>query len=446
MNSLFGTSGIRGSAKTLLTNQFCFDIGRSFAKFLAGYGQKGMVAVGQDSRESSPRIKKAFSLGLVEGGYKVVDQGITPVPSINYLLIVNPDFVGGCMITGSHIRSDFNGLKFFAFKEEILKKHEEEIQKIYEQIKEKVPFEEKGGAMENKETALRAYREMLLGLAKKPYSKWKVIVDAGNGCQGKIMPSLLETLGFNVITINNDLNPEKFIPRDTETEEAVKELQKAVRDNGADLGLAFDGDGDRVVFVDENERFIPGDYIGALIGKYSVSPLIVTPINTSQVVETIGKPVLRTKVGSPYVIEAMKKNKATFGFEANGGGISAEVMMSRDAGSTTIKILNLLKQTQKTLGELVDTLPRFSIYRTKVDCPRELNQTFIKRAKKEFKGVRTEEMDGLKIWLDDSSWLLFRPSSNAPEFRVFAEAENAENAEKIGKKGIDFIKSLLILK
>ena len=443
MASLFGTSGIRGPAKDLFTDQFCFDVGRAFGKFLKKYNQKGKVAIGMDPRESSPRIKKAFILGLQTGGYKVSDQGISPVPAINYILIADQSLAGSAMITGSHIRADFNGIKFFVFKEEILKKHEREIEKIHKNIKRKALFKPKKIALKEENRAIRFYRNMLLNLAEPPYPKWKVIVDCGNGCQLKAIPGVLKKLGLEVETINTDLQPKKFIPRDTETEGAVKDLQQKIKKGGADFGIAFDMDGDRVIFVDENGRFIPGDYTGALIAKHSNSPVIVTPINTSQVIEKIGKKVIRTKVGSPYVVEAMKRNGATFGFEANGGGFSAEIMMSRDAGSTAIKILNLLKQSKKTLGELINTLPQFFLYRTKVTCPIKLNPTILRKAKKKFKGIKVEEIDGLKIWLDNSAWILFRPSSNAPEFRVFAEAEIAERAKNLGQEGINFVKSFI---
>ena len=443
MSSLFGTSGIRGSAKEFFTNQFCFDIGRTFAKFLAKHKQKGKIAVGMDPRESSPRIKRAFILGLQEEGYKVSDQGISPVPAMNYILIADHSLAGSAMITGSHIQADFNGIKFFAFREEILKKHEREIEKIYERVKNKVVLPKGKLRLKGENRALKFYKNLLLGLANSPYPRWKVIIDGGNGYQSKMMPEVLRRLGLEVKTINCNLKLEKFVPRDTETEEAVKELQEKVKKEKADFGIAFDMDGDRVVFVDEKGNFIAGDYIGALIAKHSNTPKVITPINTSQVVNFLGKPVIRTKVGSPYVVEAMKKHGATFGFEANGGGISAEIMMSRDAGSTTIKILNLLKQNKKTLGELINTLPQFFLYRTKVTCPREFNSLILNQAEKKFKGIEVEKLDGLKIWLDSSTWILFRPSANAPEFRVFAEAKMKENAEKLAEEGIKFVKSLI---
>jgi len=202
---------------------------------------------------------------------------------------------------------------------------------------------------------------------------------------------------------------------------------------GADLGIAFDGDGDRVVFVDEDGIFITGDYSGTLIAKYSDTPIVVTPINTSQVVDHIGKPVIRTKVGSPHVVQAMEENGALFGFESNGGGVSKEVMLSRDAGSSMIKILNIMKKSGMSLKELVGTLPKFYICKSKVECPMDIYPYVLKNAKTEFgsSGVRIEEIDGLKIWKGGNTWTLFRPSVNAPEFRVFAEAKNRRRSLRL---------------
>ncbi len=118
-------------------------------------------------------------------------------------------------------------------------------------------------------------------------------------------------------------------------------------------------------------------------------------------------------------------------------------MMSRDLGSVTVKILNLLKESKKTLEKLVATLPKFYLHRVKVDCPQKLNSIILEKAKTKFKGIKIEEVDGLKIWIDRSTWILFRPSSNAPEFRVFTEAKTKKKAAKLCQKGINFVKSLI---
>lgn len=446
MASLFGTSGIRAHADHVLTNQFCFDIGRAFGKFLKvhGYGgNKRKIAISMDTRTSGPRIKKVFSFGLMHEGMGVVDHGTVPVPAINYILLKDDSYVGGCMITGSHIRGDHNGLKFYAFGAEILKEHEKEIEQIYREIENRVQFKYTDFELSESEEAKKAYKEMLIELGDTPYPKWKVVLDLSNGTQKNIMPDVFKKLGIDVVVINDSLDPEDFLARDTETEGAVKKLQHTVVLEKADFGVAYDGDGDRVVFVDEDGKFIPGDYSGSLIAKHSPGKTVVTPVNTSQVVESIGKRVVRTKVGSPHVVAAIKRHGAMFGFEANGGGISTDVMLTRDGGSTTIKILNLLKRSGKSLKELVGELPQFYLYRTKVECPRRLNSKIIEEAKKRFKGILIDDIDGMKIWVDATTWILFRPSSNAPEFRVFAEAKTEEGAKKLGQEGIEFVQSLI---
>ena len=437
--SLFGTSGIRGDAQKFLTNEFCFDIAVVFAKFLDHHQQTGPIAVGMDPRQSSPKILKVVLQGLAHAGRPILDQAVCPVPAINYLLKVSP-VVASVMVTGSHIATELNGIKFFAFEEEILKKHEKEITELYYQLRNKVGYRQEEISVKKDQSAIEEYEEMLVKLAD-PYPRWKVVLDPGNGAQSDLMPRLISRLGLKDITINDELQGE-FISRDTETEGVIKELQQKVVKEKADLGIAFDGDGDRVVFVDEKGQFIPGDYTGALIAKSSDVNKIITPINTSQVVEHLGKPVVRTKVGSPYVVAAMKKHQITFGFEANGGGISSKIMMSRDGGSSMIKVLNLLAKHGGSLSTLIATLPRFHLYRLKVDCPRKLNGLIIREAKKEFKG-KTEEIDGLKIWLDETTWILFRPSSNAPEFRVFAEAKTKQKAVRLGQAGIKLVRTVI---
>lgn len=439
---LFGTSGIRGDDKKLFTRQFCFDIGRTFCKFLDSHEVKGNMAIGMDTRESSQRIKDDIIDGLLYERRTVVDEGISPSPAMNYILIADSSISGSIMVTGSHIRAGFNGVKFFYDKKELLKEHEKEIEKKYDDIKEKIDYKEqgkicKGDMLHRENRANELYQEMLFNMTGS-YPGWKIVLDLGNGCQSKIMPELFQKLNIDSIIINYNTHSDFFIARDTETEDAVKDLQEKVKEVNADLGIAFDGDGDRAVFVDEDGKFIPGDYSGALIAKYSDTPFVIAPINVSQVVEHIGKPVIITKVGSPYVVKAIEENGATFGFEANGGCISKEVMLSRDAGSTTIKILNILNDNNKTLRELIGEFPQLYLSRAKIDCPTNIYPTILESVKNKFKGI-IEDIDGIKIWKDDQSWLLFRPSSNAPEFRVFAEATTQDAALKLCEEGINFV-------
>ena len=438
--SLFGTTGIRGPADTLFTDQFSFDIGRTFAIFLSDNNLNGAVAVGMDPRESSPRIKKAFVNGLNSEKRKVYDEGITCIPSMNYILQINNSLTGSSMISGSHIKEDLNGIKFFAFGEEILKEHEHIIENIYWDLKGKVGFTGKEPETVSESKAKDEYIKRLVSLARG-YPQWRTVIDTGNGSQTEIMPEVFRRTNLDVIGINTDLS-QKFLAKDTEVPEDFKDLQERVVSETADFGVGFDSDGDRAVFVDENGSFIPGDYSCSLIARNSSSDVIVTPVNTSQVIDKIGKHVVRTKVGSSQVVQGMKETGSEFGFEANGGGIFLD-MMSRDGGRTAIEVLNIMAKSRKKLSELISELPSYYIFKEKVAYKWELKDRIMAEAKEEFKGVKVEEIDGLKIWLDDNTWILFRSSANAPEFRVFAESKDEKKAKKLLLDGISFVKNII---
>lgn len=424
----------------LFSNQFCFDIGRAFAVFLKKNQAAGSIAVGGDPRDSTPRIMKFVELGLNHEGSVVLDEGITSIPSMNNILLADNTISGSIMVSGSHIKANLNGLKFFAFKEEIAKDHEKQIVEIYESIANSVPVTDGEPEITPEIRAKDLYITKLTALGKK-YPSWRVVVDPGNGAQTEAMPQVLELLGLRVIKLNADLT-QQFLARDTEVESDFEELKSKVKEQSADFGVGYDSDGDRAVFVDEEGCYIPGDYTGALVAKYMAGSKVVTPISTSQVVDAIGKEVIRTKVGSPYVVEGMKKTGANFGFEANGGGIFFD-MLSRDGGRMTIEVLNILAQSGKKLSELMEELPKFYIERDKIEYTWELKDKIINEAKTKLKGVKIEEMDGLKIWLDDNTWILFRSSANAPEFRVFTESKDEAGARKLLEDGLALVKGVI---
>jgi len=445
LTKLFGTSGIRGHGENFFTDQFSFELGVTFDTFLERHRLKGPVGIGMDPRGSSPRIKGKMTEGLMTRQRTVYDFGITPVPSMCHLFQTE-NIDGSVMVSGSHIKGELNGIKFFFGGEEISKRDEGEIEQIYFRlVKGRYPArpfsKEEESAVISGEAA-DDYEEMLLVLAQNDLPKLKIVVDCSNGAQSEIMPGLLTRLGMNVIRQNCSIQ-EEFITRDTETDNAVFDLQKKVVLTGADLGVAFDADGDRVVFVDNIGRFVPGDFSGALLGKYILGDVLVTPVNTSQVVESLGKRVFRTKIGSPYVIEEMKRRKAAFGFEANGGGIFPEVMFSRDGGATTVKLINLLGSSRKTLSQLYDGLPHFCLSKMKIDFPRSFEKAILEEAKKRYRG-EVSELDGVKVKLGVDEWILFRASGNADEFRVMAESSSHSRASELAAGGIDMVKNVAL--
>lgn len=441
---LFGTSGIRGNAEEFFTAQFCFDIGKTFVEFLKQKNLLGPIAVGMDPRESSPRIKKELFKGLASGNVELFDEGVTPIPSMNWL-VKNTEVTGAIMITGSHIAPELNGVKFYAHDEEISENDEELITQIYFDIKEKVKVTEEEPQVIKENRARELYKELLLSLVKSDLPHWKIAVDTANGAQTVLIPDLLsEELGMEVLKINCDLE-EPFIGRDTDADDKaqLEKIKDLVVKEKCDFGIAYDGDGDRVVFIDEKGNFIQGEYSCCLIAKETDSKIIVTTIAASQVVDKIGKEIIRTKVGSPYVVGAMKKHNSGFGFEPNGGAISAEIQYTRDGGTMTMKMLNLFANFEGTFSDMVATLPRFYMSRTKVDYPWELQDKILNGAKENFKGIKIDETDGLKIYMDDVTWMLFRSSQNAPEFRVFAESDSKAKSEKMLKDGMEFVEKII---
>ena len=173
---LFGTSGIRGDAEEFLTNQFCFDIGRAYANFLTKHKQYQSVAVGCDPRKSSPRIKNSIISGLVHEGVEVFDEGVVPIPAMNHILQVSSSYSGSIMITGSHIKPHLNGMKFFAFGEEILKDHEKEIEQIYQQLQNKANASTTGMDDIHKENrAKEEYQENLISFEHCSYLRFSPV-------------------------------------------------------------------------------------------------------------------------------------------------------------------------------------------------------------------------------------------------------------------------------
>ncbi|GEM_PF-67060 len=298
--------------------------------------------------------------------------------------------------------------------------------------------------IKHENAAKELYIEILKKLANTPYPKWKIITDTANGTQTQIIRDLLRDLKLDFICVGDcDIQSPDFIPRDTEAPGAFAELSRQVLLQKADLGFGFDVDGDRIIFIDDQGRYLPGDYSCTLIAQSEDSTDIVTPISTSSVIDSINKTVHRTPVGATYVIAKMKEVGATYGFEPNGGGISGEIFYGRDGGTTLIKMLNLLKKNKKSLAELYDSLPKYYLFRDKTDCPFAKYPQILDAVREKYSGHNINDLDGLKIDLESGEWILFRGSGNAPEFRVFVQSPDAKRSQKLGAASLDFVKSLL---
>lgn len=464
---LFGTSGIRGYTSDCgetdyitLSDEFCYTITQAFIQHLNNQGiSKGFIAVGRDLRKTSEHIQTIVMQSILDQGCIPINSGIIPTPALNYY-VKNSDCSGGIMITGSHIKASMNGLKFINSNEEISKDEEKQIEEAYDHVvsqqldsnsstkRSEKPWEHISKSPNFAETnnANQAYNEFLKKHARG-YSGLKIVLDIRNSCHQKTMPFVLDDAGANVILLPQ--TQQGFIALDTEsTEYENLELKQAIIENNADIGVTYDSDGDRPAFYDEQGNLIQSDVIAAIIADEIQAKNIATPINSSSVIDYLGKTgknIYRSKVGSPYVIAMMKEHNCSFGFESNGGCIFADVMYTRDGGYPTILMLNLLVKKKQKLSQLIAQYPRFYIFRTKIDCPTRYNRFILDAIKRKFLSEQKQiyDLDGLKIYMDENTWVLFRPSSNAPEFRVFIESRIEEKTKGLARGAISLINELL---
>lgn len=439
---LFGTFGVRRRANEALTPEFA-------SKLAAAYGTlvKGQVAVGGDTRTSTPMIKHAVLSGLLSSGCHVIDLGILPTPTVQYA--VRNYYDGGVIITASHNPPHDNGIKFVdADGIGIHDDMEEKIEDMFfDENPDRVPWDE----ISEVETSdiIDEYIENVINRVDADAIKdagLKVVVDCGSGAACFTTPYLLRKLGCQVTTMN--CQPDGFFPgRNPEpTEDNLQDLINAVKNLGADLGIAHDGDADRTICIDENGAFVFGDKTFALVEKYMLKEnkggLIVTTVATSQAIydiaEEYGGEVIATRVGDLLVARALKENDGLFGGEENGGLIFPDFVYGRDAALSTAKIVEIMAKEKKPLSKLIDELPSYRSEKRKVECPDELKGEVMEKIAEVTCEFEVDTTDGVKI-LTEEGWVIIRPSGTEPIFRCFAEAKTEEDAKKMAEWGIKLV-------
>ncbi|MCX8161747.1 MAG: phosphoglucosamine mutase [Candidatus Bathyarchaeota archaeon] len=443
MRKLFGTNGVRGILNKSISVETLVRLGYAIGTYFEG----GRLLVGMDGRIGSPIAKEATVSGLLAAGCEVLDVGLAPTPVIQYDARFNE--VDGCVIfTASHNPPEYIGVKVCGSDGvEIPREGEEKIESIFFEGSYKLAEWDMVGRVRNVTGSIERYIEAVIRhvdrhlIAKHRY---RVVVDPGNGVSSLTIPHILKALGCEVYTINDHIDG-RFPGRLPEpSEENLSGLIKAVKVFDADLGVAYDGDGDRAVFVDEEGVLHPGDRSLALIEDYVMEKkpgaILVTPVSTSQVVDDIaerrGGRVIRVKVGSVDVSWAMKKLNAELGGEENGGVFYGLHQPVRDGGITTVLILHILAVRDMKLSEALSMLPVYHIIKRRVQCRDEFKHKILSILEEKVKdiGRKVERIDGLKIWFDDREWMLIRPSGTEPIYRVVVEAQSYERAEKLAEE------------
>jgi len=438
---LFGTNGIRGLVNLELTPEFVTKIGSTIGTFFEG----NRIVVGYDGRTSSPMFVRAIIGGLTSTGCDAHEAGMAPTPAIQYA-VKHYGLKGGVIITASHNPPEYNGIKVVAGDGiELPREQEIEIENIFfdERIK-RANWKDIGktfrlpGVLNLYNKAIESHVD--INAIKKRH--FHVVIDPGNGVGALTAPYAFRDLGCKVITINANVDG-AFPNRLSEPRpENLGELASIVRAIKADVGIAYDGDADRAIFVDEKGEIHWGDRTFALIEKYFLQDnrgeTIVTPVSSSQVIKDIADEydgnVVWTKVGSIIVSHTMKKINAKLGGEENGGIFYAPHQPVRDGTMTTALVLNVMAKTKKKLSQLLTELPSYYIEKDKTECPDELKEKVVEKLLKKVERATVDTIDGAKIWFNDKSSILIRPSGTEPIYRFYAEAKTKERATLLVRK------------
>ncbi|HSA76993.1 MAG TPA: phosphoglucosamine mutase [Nitrosarchaeum sp.] len=447
MAKFFGTNGIRG----VFSEDFSLEFVHDMTLAIATYFKSGPILVGYDGRESSQIIAKVVCSAINYTGLDCNNAGLVPTPCLEYA-VKKLGYSGGIMITASHNPPQYNGIKPAAKDGvEISREDELVIEDIFlnkNWIKNPTTF----GTTGKENRAIDVYVNGIISHidSQKIKSKHlKVVLDLGNGAQAVTAPVFCKSIGCEIFLINDKIDGQ-FPGRGSEpTPQNLSELSKSVKDNNADFGIAFDGDGDRSIFCDNNGEILTGDKSALVLTKFILqknpNSLVVTCLNSGSNIELVANEfnskVIRTKVGSVEVSRKMVPTNALIGFEENGGFMFGKHNQVRDGCMTLALMMDLLAKSEKTLSELISELPPSFTTKDKVPCPQDNSKKLIKSLKEEF--PNSDITDGIKITIDSKNWVMIRPSGTEPIIRIYGEAESQQKLDTLMSKYIQKVKSVI---
>jgi phosphomannomutase/phosphoglucomutase len=435
---VFREYDIRGRAERDLSDDFARDLGRAVATHLSRAGAK-KITVGRDCRVTSPRLHAALTAGLTAGGLDVLDVGVVATPVL-YYSVFHFDADGGVMITGSHNPPEDNGFKILRGKSTI---HGDEIQALRRLIEAR-DFTSGAGRSEPVDV-VGPYLEMAAARIELGPRRFPVVVDAGNGVGGLAAP-LLERLGFEVTRLYCE--PDGRFPNhhpDPTVEENVRELIATVAAKGAEVGIALDGDADRIGVVDRRGRIVWGDQLMILFGRAILAEqpgaTFVSEVKCSkalydELARAGGHPIM-WKVGHSLIKEKMKAEGALLAGEMSGHIFFAHRYFGYDdAIYAAARLCELLSRSEQTLDELVDTLPKVvNTPEIRHELADEIKFEVVRRIVERFKQkdqgiVEVVDIDGARVsWAD--GWALVRASNTQPALVLRFEAASAERLAAI---------------
>ena len=447
MGKLFGTNGVRGIFGEDFNLEFINDLVTS----IANHYQSGKILVAVDGRNSSSIIEKIVSSALNYSGLDCHLAGLIPTPCLE-LATKSLGYDGGIMITASHNPPEYNGIKSVASDGvEISRDDEKKIEEIY--FNQNWKKASKFGVTKNEDGAIQVYVDGIkshLAVSKIISRKLKVARALGKGAQAITVIRLCKELGCDVFTINENIDG-NFPGRGSEpTPQNLSDLSNLVKNNQADLGIAFDGDGDRSIICDNEGKVITGDSSAILLCNYLLdknpNSTVITCLNSGTTIEKLvsrtDSKVIRTKVGSVEVSRRMVVEGALVGFEENGGFMYGKHNQVRDGAMTLALVLDLLADSEKSLAENIRSLPISYTTKDKIPCSTDDADKVISQLLNEFPDSDTS--DGIKITFDTQNWIMVRPSGTEPIIRIYAESNNQKNLDDLMSKYTKKINSIIL--
>ena len=434
---IFREYDIRGITGKDLTPDVARAVARGYAAFLADAGVKGEIAVGRDNRPSGTELHRELVAGLLESGLDVVDIGIVPTP-LAYWAQANLNVAGGIQITGSHNPPEFNGFKLGIGKRSIYGK---DIQRIYE-IAAAGKFPSGKGKV-REEAVIDRYVEDVGQRIGKISRDINCVVDCGNGAGALVAKKLFDRIGLapEILFGESDGTFPNHHP-DPTVPENLKDLLEAVARNKAELGIAFDGDADRIGVVDEDGSIIWGDqlliiYARDVLARTGKGQSIIFDVKCSQAlpeeIEKAGGKPLMWKTGHSLIEEKMHETHAPIAGEMSGHMFFAEGWYGfDDAMYGAARLLRIVADTGKSVKEMMSDVPRFvSTPEIRVDCPDDVKFGLVAKATRHFSASHEViDVDGVRVLFGDG-WGLIRASNTQPVLVMRFEARTREHLDAI---------------
>ncbi len=402
----FGTDGVRGIFGEDLTTELVERLGRAFAS----WSDRSDVLVGRDTRESGPEVERALAGGLASGGSRVLLGGILPTPAVALLAEES-----GAVVSASHNPAPYNGVKFFASGTKLTDADEEAVEGLLDvPAAASAPIEPVGGLSDR-------YVDLVCERFGRSLTGLRVVLDCANGALFEIAPQAFTRLGADVAAVG--VSPAEGINAECGATD-LRRLSAAVREHESELGIAFDGDGDRMLAVDADGQEIDGDQIIAILalhlGVDMVAVTSMTNLGFHRLMADRGIRVVTTDIGDRYVLEALHREGGVLGGEQSGHLIYLRDHSTGDGLAAALLLCSALADTGSTLAEAAAVMPRW---------PQAKRNVRVRS--KELPGDLIRAVEAENARLGERGRVLVRPSGTEPVVRVLAEAEREEEAQNL---------------